>query len=155
MDNRKTAVKNISMDRLWHYNVPGGLPSHSIWPRIQCGCCLGMRAPSTPRLCSSARFFRLAARWSEMVLQRGRKRRQERGRRDMSLRIPVSFNINVFTFLFFPVLHILDCAGKGQGRNTANSLTRQILPVIYSIYSTSYCIIRCEVRELKQCGWWA
>lgn len=50
------------------------LPSRSIWPHIQCGCCWGRTAPSRPKWCSSARSSLLAAHWSAMVLRCGEKR---------------------------------------------------------------------------------
>lgn len=51
------------------------LPSQSTWLRTRCGCGWGMRAPSTPVWCSSARSSLLAARWSETELQRRRRRK--------------------------------------------------------------------------------
>lgn len=50
------------------------LPSQSTWPRILCGCCWGTTAPSTPRLCSSARFSPLAAHLWATVLHKGDKK---------------------------------------------------------------------------------
>lgn len=91
----------------------GFLPSRSTWPRIPCGCCWGTTAPSTPRLCSSARFSPLAAHLSATVLQKGGEKEQ---------RVCLGFN----DFWTLDVLFPQSCAATVKwGRLKEKSIKRR------------------------------
>lgn len=143
------------------------LPSHSIWPHIQCGCCLGKTAPSTPRLCSSARSSPLADHWSEMALQRRedreRKKRDEFG--DYSL-IQYKYNgsksfleniRNRLSLLHSQFLHkAWWCRQRSREEDSEFSYKEDFAKkqaLIYTVYPTVFTDLRWEGKGRRKQIW--